>query len=66
MGPIRRIINLLIALALSVLGWGALIYMLLFGQHFKGWIIMGCAMVGVAGVYWLWTDFINADPRPES
>jgi hypothetical protein len=29
-------------------------------------MVMGSAMVGLLGLYWLWADFINADPRSES
>lgn len=28
-------------------------------------MLMGAAMMAFGGGYWLWADFINAEPRPE-
>jgi hypothetical protein len=66
MGPVRRTINLVIALSLSVTSVGSFIYLLLFAAGWRGFMVMGSAMVGLLGLYWLWADFINADPRSES
>jgi hypothetical protein len=65
MGPVRRIINFVVAMTLAVVGCGGLIYLLFFADRFRGVVLMGAATIGVAGLYWLWVDFINADPRPE-
>jgi hypothetical protein len=64
MGPIRRTINL--TLALSLTGAGLYILsLLLHADRFLGRIAMAGGMMVSLGVYWLWSDFINADPRPE-
>ncbi|MGA8158685.1 MAG: hypothetical protein WB822_21275 [Rhodoplanes sp.] len=63
-GPIRRTINLILALGLSAAGVGGFIYLLFFVAGWKGWMVMGSGMMGFLGLYWLWADFINADPRP--
>jgi len=65
MGPVRRIINFVAAMTLAAVGFGGLIYLLFFADRFRGVVLMGAATMGVAGLYWLWVDFINADPRPE-
>jgi hypothetical protein len=65
MGLIRRTINLILALALAGVGWGGLFYLLFFAAGFKVWMVMSTAMMGVLGAYWVWADYINADPRPE-
>jgi hypothetical protein len=56
--PIRRSINLVLALALTVGGAFALVFSLFHGTGFRFWI-----PVVFVGLYWLWADFINADPR---
>jgi hypothetical protein len=66
MGPVRRIINFLAAMTLAAVGCGGLIYFLFFATYSRGVVLMGAATMGVAGLYWLWVDFINADPRPEN
>jgi hypothetical protein len=66
MGLIRRVINLILALGLSTAGVGGFIYLLFFAAGWKGWMVMGSGMMAFLGLYWLWADFINADPRPEN
>ena len=65
MGPVRRTINLILALGLSAAGVGGSIYLLFFAAGWYGWMAMGCGSMAFVGLYWLWADFINADPRPE-
>ncbi len=65
MGPVRRIINFVAAMALTAVGCGGVIYLLLFADYFRGVVLVAATTMGVAGLYWLWVDFINADPRPE-
>jgi len=65
MGPVRRIINFVVAMALATVGCGGLIYLLFFADRVRGIVLMGAATMGVAGLYWLWVDFINADPQSE-
>jgi len=66
MGPIRRTISLILALGLSAAGIGGLVYLLFFAARWMGWMVMGSSMMAVLGLYWLWADFINADPRSEN
>ena len=65
MGPVRRIINFVAAMTLTAVGCGGLIYLLFFASYSRGFVLIAAATMGVAGLYWLWADFINADPRPE-
>jgi hypothetical protein len=65
MGPIRRTINLIVALTLAAAGLGGLGYLLFFAVRFRGWAVMATVTIGVVGLYWLWADYINADPRAE-
>lgn len=65
MGPVRRPISLVVALTLAMAGCGGLFYLLFVATAWQGWMVMGTAMTGFLGLYWLWADFINADPRAE-
>jgi predicted SprT family Zn-dependent metalloprotease len=60
----RRTISLISALLLT--GGGLYVVSRVFAAgYFMGRTGMaGGAMVGI-GLYWIWTDFINADPKPE-
>jgi TPR repeat protein len=73
MGPVRRAINLICALGLT--GAGAYFFFdFLFyhpprashGGKFVALVIAGAATAAFLGLYWLWVDFINADPKPEA
>lgn len=65
MGPIRRTINLVCALGLTA--GGLYVLSLLFTtERWFGRIAMAGSMMLALGLYWLWADFVNADPRPES
>jgi hypothetical protein len=65
MGPIRRSINLVLALALtgSCAFW--FLYIFLYLDRFYIWMPVTAGVGTFVGLYWLWADFINADPRPE-
>jgi len=65
MGPVLRTISLVCALALTAGSAYALIYLLLYAAGFKIWMAAGAAVAVFFGLYWIWADFINADPRPE-
>jgi hypothetical protein len=69
MGPVRRTINLICALALTGTGVFFFFYLLLYAPHANArWVLLvGAAVAGFLGLYWLWVDFINVntDPRPE-
>jgi len=66
MGSIRRTINLIIALTLAALGCGGLVYFYFIAATWNGWMTAAAAIVGFAGLYWLWDEHINADPRLEN
>lgn len=57
MSPIRRTISLTFALALFVVGLGALAYLLFFALRWKGWMLMAAGFVTALGAMWLWEDF---------
>ena len=64
MGEFRRTISLVLALALMIAGFGFLFYLAAFSPGWPGWMmIMGSALVGTLGAYWLYEDFINATPN---
>ncbi len=66
MSGIRRAINLMLALALTGAGGFSLVFLLVYAERFKGWMLMGAITMTVGGLYWLWADFINATPRDEA
>jgi hypothetical protein len=66
MGPVRRSINLGVALALTAGSIFSFIYLLFFAAGYSGKIIMAAGVLAFVGLYWLWADYINADPRPEN
>ena len=65
MSETRRIISLVFALTFMIAGFGYLFYLAAFAPVFKGWMIMGAALVGTIGAYWLYEDFINATPNDQ-
>jgi hypothetical protein len=65
MGQVRRTINLICALALTAVSAYAAFYLIFFADRFKvGWLV-GAGAFTFVGLYWLYADFVNADPRPE-
>ena len=65
MGRLHRAINLAIALVLVALGGVGLVYFYFITATSNGWMALAAAIVGAAGLYWLWDEHINAG-RPES
>ena len=59
-------ISLVLALGLSAAGVAGVVFELLFAAHPMGRLVMGSGFVAALGLYWLWVDFINVDPRPET
>ena len=57
MSPIRRAISLVFALALIIVGLGALVYLLFFALRSKGWMLMAAGFVTALGGMWFWEDF---------
>ena len=46
-------------------GGGGLVYFYLLTPTRDGWMLLAAGIVGVAGLYWLWDEHLNAGPRPE-
>jgi len=63
MSETRRIVSLVFALTFLIAGFGYLFYLAAFAPVWRGWLIMGSALVGTIGAYWLYEDFINATPN---
>jgi hypothetical protein len=51
----RRAIDLIIALALTAVGFGGFVY-LYFLTEAPNWIIVAAGVMGCAGLYWLWEE----------
>jgi hypothetical protein len=66
MGPIRRTFNLICALALTVGSASVFVSQFLYAYEIYFIIPLSAGVGVVFGLYWLWADFINADPRPET
>jgi hypothetical protein len=56
---IRRAIGFVIALALTVMGGGGTIYLLLFAERFRAFMLVGSAVTLFVGAYWLWIDYLS-------
>ena len=57
---LRRAIHLIIALALTVVGSAEFVYLYFFAEAPRGWITVAAGLMGCAGLYWLWDEYINA------
>jgi hypothetical protein len=66
MGPVRRVVNLICALSLTGSGAFSFIYLTFFAHRLWPLMIAISGVLTFVGLYWLWADFINADPRPET
>jgi hypothetical protein len=65
MGPVRKMINLACALALTGGGAFGLFYFFMYAHAFEVWMITSLIMVTVLGLYWLWEDFIKPVRRTD-
>ncbi len=54
---LHRAVNLIVALTLVAIGGGAVVYFYL--------IDTSAAIVGAAGLYWLWDEYINVGQQSE-
>src|SRR4051794_30839522 len=57
---LRRTVNLVCALALTGSSAAGLAFLLFFAHDSRGWMWMAATLVLVAGLLWLWSDFIDA------
>jgi hypothetical protein len=59
----RRAVSLVLATALFLVGTGVLVWLVIFADHWRGWMLMGGGLVAVVGAMWLYEDFIDATPN---
>ena len=65
MGVVRRSINMILALALTVAGAAGLVFLLFYAAGWRGWMVTAAGSVFTVGILWLWSDFIDATPNEE-
>jgi hypothetical protein len=65
MSVLHRAINLVLALALVVIGGGGLVYVYFIDMSLPRWVTAAAAVVGAAGLYWLWEEYINVGQKSE-
>jgi hypothetical protein len=63
---IRRVFGLICALALTGAGGYLSIGLLTTQGRVKVMFLLGAFMMLGVGLYWLWADYIHAEPKPES
>jgi len=63
MGAVRRIVSLVLALALMIAGFGFLAYLLLLAPAWSWGMVAGSGFSGTLGAYWLYEDLISATPK---
>jgi protein-S-isoprenylcysteine O-methyltransferase Ste14 len=66
MGPFHRAMNLIVALTLVAIGWGGFVYFYFIDTTWPRWITVAAAIVGGAGLYWLWEEYVNVGRRSEN
>jgi hypothetical protein len=59
MSSIHRAINLFVALVLAALGGGGFVYFYFIDTAWPRWIVAAASIVGAAGLYWLWDEYVN-------
>jgi hypothetical protein len=62
MGPVRRTICLVFALALVGAGLYLLFSIFMYAERFSSRVIGAGVLMALLGGYWLWEDFIKATP----
>jgi hypothetical protein len=63
MGPVRRTVCLICALALIGAGLYLLCSILMYAESLSSRMITAAAVMTFLGSYWLWVDFIKATPE---
>jgi len=61
----RDNISFVIALCLTFFGAFALIYLLLFADGWRGWMVTGAGLILAVGTVWLYSDYIEAAPSQQ-
>jgi len=66
MGPFHRAMNLIVALTLVAIGCGGFVYFYFIDTNWPRWITVVAAIVGGAGLYWLWEEYVNLGQRSKN
>jgi protein-S-isoprenylcysteine O-methyltransferase Ste14 len=64
MGPLHRAINLIVALILTAIGVGGVVYFYFIDTTWPLWITIVASIVGASGLYWLWEEYVNVGQQP--
>jgi protein-S-isoprenylcysteine O-methyltransferase Ste14 len=64
MGPLQRAINLIVALILTAIGVGGVVYFYFIDTTWPLWITIVSSIVGASGLYWLWEEYVNVGQQP--
>ena len=64
MGPLQRAINLIVALILTTIGVGGVVYFYFIDTTWPLWITIVSSIVGASGLYWLWEEYVNVGQQP--
>jgi hypothetical protein len=59
MGPLHRAINLIVALTLVALGCAGAVYFYFIATIWNRGLAVGAGIVAVAGLYWLWDEYVH-------
>jgi hypothetical protein len=63
MEPLHHAINLIVALILVAIGCGGFVYFYFIDTTRPPWITVAAVIVGGAGLYWLWEEYLNKGQR---
>jgi len=64
MGPLQRAINLIVALILTAIGVGGVVYFYFIDTTWPLWITIVASIIGASGLYWLWEEHVNVRQQP--
>jgi hypothetical protein len=62
---LHRAVNLIVALTLVVIGGGGLVYFYFIDTSWPRGMRVAAGVVGAAGLYWLWDEYINVGQQAE-
>jgi protein-S-isoprenylcysteine O-methyltransferase Ste14 len=65
MGPLHRVINLIVALTLVALGCGGVVYFYFIATTWNRGLAVAAGIVAAAGLYWLWDEYIHVGSESE-
>jgi protein-S-isoprenylcysteine O-methyltransferase Ste14 len=60
---LHHAVNLIVALTLVAIGGGGVVYFYLIDTSWPRGMTVAAAIVGAAGLYWLWDEHINIAVR---